>query len=116
MKEDSNFYKFRDKIDKFVNEAHYYKLISFLEMLKKNCEKGIANLDLIIKSCEESKGNLQEIKKSIENTKKKINNIYISINKDIPFFRTKYTGDEGSIKKIAKALLNDIINRIEKII
>ena len=55
------------------------------------------------------------IKKSIENTKKKINNIYISINKDIPFFRTKYTGDEGSIKKIAKALLNDIINRIEKI-
>lgn len=115
MKEDSNFYKFRDKIDKFVNEAHYYKLISFLEMLKKNCEKGIANLDLIIKSCEENKGNLQEIKKSIENTKKKINNIYISINKDIPFFRTKYTGDEGSIKKIAKALLNDIINRIEKI-
>ena len=115
MKEDSNFYKFRDKIDKFIDEAHYHKLTSFLEMLKKNCEKGIANLDLIIKSCEENKGNLQEIKYSIENTKKKINEIYIFINKDIPFFRTKYTGDEGSIKKIAKALLNDIINRIEKI-
>lgn len=115
IKEDSNFYKFRDKLDKFVDEAHYLKLISFLEMLKKNCEKGIANLDLIIKSCEENKGNLQEIKNSIENTKKKINNIYISINENIPFFTRKYTGDEGSIKKIAKALLNDIINKIEKI-
>lgn len=115
MRKYSDFYKFRDKIDKFVDEAHYLKLISFLEMLKKNCEKGIANLDLIIKSCEENKGNLQEIKNSIENTKKKINNIYISINENIPFFTRKYTGDEGSIKKIAKALLNDIINKIEKI-
>ena len=115
MKKYSDFYKFRDKIDKFVDEAHYLKLISFLEMLKKNCEKGIANLDLIIKSCEENKGNLQEIKKSIENTKKKIEKIYISINEVIPFFTTKYGGDDGSIKKIAKALLNDIVNRIEKI-
>lgn len=115
MKKYSDFYKFRDKIDKFVDEAHYLKLISFLEMLKKNCEKGIANLDLIIKSCEENKGNLQEIKKSIENTKKKIAKIYISINEVIPFFTTKYGGDDGSIKKIAKALLNDIVNRIEKI-
>ena len=115
MKEDSNFYKFRDKIDKFVNEAHYYKLISFLEMLKKNCEKGIANLDLIIKSCEENKGNLQEIRNSIKNTKEKIEGIYSSINESIPFFTTKYTGAEGSIKKIAKDLLNDIINRIEKV-
>ena len=115
MKKYSDFYKFRDKIDKFVDEAHYLKLISFLEMLKKNCKKGIANLDLIIKSCEENKGNLQEIKNSIENTKEKINNIYNSINENIPFFTRKYTGDEGSIKKIAKALLNDIINKIEKI-
>lgn len=115
MKKYSDFYKFRDKIDKFVDEAHYLKLISFLEMLKKNCKKGIANLDLIIKSCEENKGNLQEIKKSIENTKKKIEKIYISINEVIPFFTTKYGGDDGSIKKIAKALLNDIVNRIEKI-
>ena len=115
MKKYSDFYKFRDKIDKFVDEAHYLKLISFLEMLKKNCEKGIANLDLIIKICEENKGNLQEIKKSIENTKKEIDHIYNSINKNIPFFTRKYTGDEGSIKKIAKALLNDIINKIEKI-
>lgn len=115
MKICSDFYKFRDKIDKFIDEAHYHKLTSFLKMLKDNCENGIVNLDLIIKSCEENKGNLQEIKKSIENTKNKLNNIYISINEDIPFFRTKYIGDEGSIKKIAKALLNDIINRIEKI-
>lgn len=115
MEQYSDFYKFRDKIDKFVDEAHYLKLISFLEMLKKNCEKGIANLDLIIKSCEENKGNLQEIKNSIKNTKEKIDDIYSSINKSIPFFTTKYTGAEGSIKKIAKDLLNDIINRIEKV-
>ena len=115
MEQYSDFYKFRDKIDKFVDEAHYLKLISFLEMLKKNCEKGIANLDLIIKSCEENKGNLQEIKNSIKNTKEKIDGIYSSINKSIPFFTTKYTGAEGSIKKIAKDLLNDIINRIEKV-
>ena len=115
MKKYSDFYKFRDKIDKFVDEAHYLKLISFLEMLKKNCEKGIGNLNLILKSCEENKGNLEEIKNSIKNTKKKIDDIYNSINENIPFFRGKYTGDEGSIKKIAKALLNDIINKIEKI-
>ena len=115
MKKYSDFYKFRDKLDKFVDEAHYLKLISFLEMLKKNCEKGIANLDLIIKSCEENKGNLQEIKNSIENTKKKISKIHRSIYENIPFFRAKYIGDEGSTKKIAKDLLNDIINRIEKI-
>lgn len=115
MKKYSDFYKFRDKIDKFVDEAHYLKLISFLEMLKKNCEKGIANLDLIIKICEENKGNLEEIKNSIKNTKEKIDGIYNTINKNIPFFTRKYTGDEGSIKKIAKALLNDIINKIEKI-
>ena len=115
MKKYSDFYKFRDKIDKFVDEAHYLKLISFLKMLKKNCEKGIGNLNLILKSCEENKGNLEEIKNSIKNTKKKIDDIYNSINENIPFFRGKYTGDEGSIKKIAKALLNDIINKIEKI-
>ena len=118
MKKYSDFYKFRDKLDKFVDEAHYLKLISFLEMLKKNCEKGIGNLNLIIKSCEENKGNLQEIKNSIEKTKGKIHSLYLKItdvnaNDTIPFFKEKYTSSNGKTKEIAKNLLNDFIEKME---
>ncbi|WP_336017543.1 dynamin family protein [Fusobacterium polymorphum] len=118
MKKYSDFYKFRDKLDKFVDEAHYLKLISFLEMLKKNCEKGIGNLNLILKSCEENKGNLEEIKNSIEKTKGKISDLYLKINDvngidTIPFFKEKYTSSNGKTKEIAKNLLNDFIEKME---
>ena len=115
IKKDSAFYKFRDKIDEFADKAHYLKLISFLDMLKKNCEKEIGKLNLIIKSCEGKKGNLQEIKKSIEDTKRKIKDILNAIRGDIPSFRERYIGTDGSITKIAKDLLNFIVDKIEKV-
>lgn len=115
IKKDSAFYKFRDKIDEFADKAHYLKLISFLDMLKKNCEKEIGKLNLIIKSCEGKKGNLQEIKKSIEDTKRKIKYILNAIRGDIPSFRERYIGTDGSITKIAKDLLNFIVDKIEKV-
>lgn len=115
IKKDSAFYKFRDKIDEFADKAHYLKLISFLDMLKKNCEKEIGKLNLIIKSCEGKKGNLQEIKKSIEDTKRKIKDILNAIRRDIPSFRERYIGTDGSITKIAKDLLNFIVDKIEKV-
>ena len=115
IKKDSAFYKFRDKIDEFADKSHYLKLISFLDMLKKNCEKEIGKLNLIIKSCEGKKGNLQEIKKSIEDTKRKIKDILNAIRGDIPSFRERYIGTDGSITKIAKDLLNFIVDKIEKV-
>ena len=84
-------------------------------MLKKNCEKEIGKLNLIIKSCEGKKGNLQEIKKSIEDTKRKIKDILNAIRGDIPSFRERYIGTDGSITKIAKDLLNFIVDKIEKV-
>ncbi len=115
LKQKSNFVKINEALSVFGRKAHYIALASLLEGISKVYARIIGDLASHIARFKEKAEDPTELAKKIAQIKKELEEINDKIGVGIDKIASRYTGEEGEIKKNADIEAENFITGVNKI-